>query len=153
MSKNLHDVRGLNLALNSGALAVGTAGATLDTGATINFLNDGEFKSKTAITSGAITASTTVIAALYSALFTVSLDADGNMTVSHGQQELTADVTAGRRALHWPQPPAGDTVIGGFRIDVASGYSYTPGTTENGATGITDTYYNFGCLPVEPITS
>lgn len=147
-------LRGGTCCLSKAGLAVGSAGATVDiaapNGAGIDYAIDGIVYHKADTANNAITAAA-VQAALYSCLYLVQIDKDGTVSTVKGTAVLTADV--GVTPLQWPSPSASNCPIGGFRIDCASGYTYTPGTTLNSATGITDTYYDFFTVPPGHITS
>jgi hypothetical protein len=96
---------------------------------------------------------------LYSCLYLCTLNADSEgdttagMTITKGKQVLTADLTSGEVVLEWPQLPDGECPIGAFRIDTASGYTFTSGSTDLSATGLTETYYDLVAIPDAPMTS
>jgi hypothetical protein len=93
-----------------------------------------------------------VQANLTTCLYTVSLNAAGTVTVTKGNEVLTAELGDGATACSWPAPPATDCVIGGFRI-VTSGGTFTSGTTDLGAGTVTDTFFNFFALPGTVVAS
>lgn len=148
------DVKGGTLCLSKAGLAVGSSGATVDiaapNGAGVDYAINGKLYHKADATNNAISAGT-VVPALYSCLFLVELDTSGNVTTKQGTAVLTASI--GKVPLNWPEPTSGKCPIGAFRIDCATGYTYTPGTTLNSATGITDTYYDLLAVPDAPIVS
>ena len=85
-------------------------------------------------------------------LYLIQLDADGALTVVKGEEVLTTDVTAGR-ALQWPQPSASKCPIGGVKV-VTVAVTFTLGTTDFSASGVTETWYDFaGGMPNYPQTS
>jgi hypothetical protein len=62
---------------------------------------------------------------------------------------LTASLS--REAAQWPQPDEDRCPIGGYKIATDGSTTFTNGTTDNGAAGITDTYYDFAAgLPLAP---
>lgn len=148
-------VRGGTLCLSKAGLAVGSSGATVDiaapNGAGVDFAIGGILYHLADGTNKAITAVATPQAVSTSCLYLVQLDVSGNVTTVKGTEVLTANV--GNSPLNWPEPTAGKCAIGGFRIDTDSTHTYTPGTTTNGASGITDTYYDFMAVPDAPIVS
>lgn len=149
--------KGFTGAFSRCGLAIGSAGATIDlaapNGAGTDFAIDGYGYHKADTASIAITAHA-VQAALYSCLYLVQITSGGTVSTKKGDEVLTADVTAGRAVLKWPEPDADNCPLGGYRVDCASGYTYTNGTTLLSATGITDTYYNFvGGMPATHINS
>lgn len=151
--RNLIDsARGLTLCLQKPTVGEGTNSATLLTTAAVDFLIDGRLYEKAITDNIAITACAQQ-ATLTTCLYLVTIDTAGTVTTTKGREILTADLTAGNDVLEWPACPSGECPIGAFRIVAASGYTYTAGTTDNGATGITDTYYEVCAVPAEPMTS
>lgn len=127
----------LNQSLSDGAIAVGSAGATIDTGATVNFLIGGIFFALTAITSEAIPAGTTLNAGNDTAercKWLASVDNGGTVTFTQGA------IVAAAVAAVLPAVPAGESPFGYFEIETDSSNDYIPGTTLNSAGGMTDTY-------------
>lgn len=88
-----------------------------------------------------------------SCLYLIQIDSAGTVSSVKGTEVLTADVTAGSEVLEWPRPAAGKCPIGAVRIDCDSTHTFTAGTTALDATGITETYYNFATVPVNPLTA
>ena len=66
---------------------------------------------------------------------------------------MTANIGVGRASLQWPECPADECPIGGFRIDLANAATFTSGTTDLGATDVTDTFYDFGLVPNEVLVA
>lgn len=153
MSLNLSgkSVAGITLNLGNAALAVGTTGATFDTGNAISFAIAGQVYSKAIVTSGAMTAQDSQ-AVSTSCLYLFSLDSAGAVTVKKGTEVLTTAI-APHNPLFWPEPEAGKCVFAGVRIDCDASTTFTSGTTLMDATGLTDTYYNFASLPVQPLVA
>lgn len=152
MQQTLDDPNGGCMAFGSGALAEGTNAATLKTTATIPYMIDGMLYSKAATDNMAITACAQQ-AALTTCIYLVTLNAAGTLVVTKGREVLTADLAKGADSLQFPTKPASQAVIGFFTIITASGYTYTGGTTDNSATGITDAYYDAGMVPANPRTA
>lgn len=85
-------------------------------------------------------------------LYLVQVDADGTVTMKKGTEVLTTDVTNGV-ALHWPDPDDGNCPIGGVEVETVA-VTFTVGTTNFSAAGITDTYFDFAMgMPLAPRTS
>lgn len=147
-------VRGGTLCLSKAGLAEGTNANTIKiaapNGAGVDFAINGLIYHKADTDNIAMTALAEQ-AALYSCLYLVELDTAGTLYIKKGTAVLTASV--GNSPLDWPEPTEDRCAIGGFRIDTASGYTFTSGTTDLGATGITDTYYDFIAVPDTPIVS
>lgn len=148
---------GATAVFSKAGLAEGTNAATIKTaapnGAGIDFAIKGLGYHYADTDNIAVTAHP-VQAALYSCLYLVQINASGTVSTVQGTAQLTADVTNGSQVLQWPQPSDNNCPIGGYKVAVASGYTFTNGTTDHSATGITVTYYDFlGGIPVGPVTA
>lgn len=121
-----------NKAYTAAGLAEGTNAATIKIVNTVVYTSDGVFKSKGATDNIAIPAGTTVADGFY-CKWLVSLQADGTPVVTQGEQAASAALAL------LPDTPAGETPIGYFQILTAAA-TYVPGTTDNGAGTVTDTY-------------
>jgi hypothetical protein len=147
-------VRGGTLCLSKAGLAEGTNSNTIKinapNGAGIDFAIGGLLYHKADTDNIAMTA-LAIQPELYSCLYLVEIDHDGAVALKKGTQVLTADV--GNTPLNWPDPTAGSCAIGGFRIDCATGYTFTSGSTDLSATGLTETYYDFIAVPDSPIVA
>ena len=171
MSDNLSLNRGLTMALNSAGLGEGTAAATIKTTADVNYVIDGRFYSKTATDDIAISysgpsvyqAAAGGIQAVNGSftggvngstrIYGVFLDASGAVSILPGPIVDSAELAAGRVSLQWPDAPAGVCPIGALRVALTAGTTYTPGSTDLGASGVTDTYYNLADIPANPLTA
>lgn len=139
MSYNIEQLSGGNVSLSSGAIAITTAKAKFKTTATITFLIDGVFKSKSAADNLVFSSGHTALAAGQSCVFGLWLDASGNVTTTQG-----AIVAAGDPC---PVPaPNNNKALFGL-IKISSTVTFTPNTTELDASGVTATYINAGILP------
>jgi hypothetical protein len=95
-----------------------------------------------------------VQAELTTCLYLVCVNSSGTVSMVKGTEILTADLAAGNKVLRWPAPTADTCPIGAIRIEMADGYTFTCGTTDLSATGVTDTYYDFvGGVPDAPLRS
>jgi aminoglycoside phosphotransferase len=87
-------------------------------------------------------------------LYLVQINSAGTVSTKKGDEVATTDLTAGIKALQWPKPDADCCPIGGYKVETDASTTFTNGTTDLGAAGITDTYYNFaGGMPSKPLTS
>ena len=84
-------------------------------------------------------------------LYLVCLATAGTGTVVKGVEVLTADLAAGNAQLHIPQPTVNTCPAGVIRVETTA--AFIPGTTALDAGTVTDTYLDFFCMPVSPITS
>lgn len=151
---NLKLSQGGSFALTSGGLAEGTNANTFKTANTITFVTDGVFRSKGATDNVAFSSGHATVPVSSSVLYLVCLNASGDFSTVAGRAVPTAEVTAGTRALEWPASPAGDVaVVGAIRVDTDSSTTFTPGSVDLGASGITDTYFNLFAVPIRPLTA
>lgn len=94
-----------------------------------------------------------VVAAGKMCIFLLQLNASGTMSIVQGTAVSTSDVDAGNKVVPWPTPTEGTCPIGAVLVETATGYTFTPGTTNLSATGITDTYFNFDTIPTRGLDS
>lgn len=155
MSQNGDFIRGGSFCLSSAGLAEGTNSATIKTaapnGAGTDFCIDGLAYHKADTDNIAVTAHGAQ-ADLTKCLYLVQIDSSGTVSTKKGTEVLTADLTAGLKVLHWPVPDANKCAIGGYKVAL-SATTYTNGTTDHSAAGVTVTYYNFNTVPTAPLTS
>jgi len=144
-------VRGGTFCLSKAGLAEGTNANTIQiaapNGAGIDFAIAGKLYHKADTDNIAMTA-LTIQPALYTCLYLVQINVDGTVSMVKGTQILTADV--GREPLNYPELTAANCPVGVIRIATASGYTFTSGTTDLSATGITATYEDVFAVPDAP---
>jgi hypothetical protein len=134
-----------NMALNSGALAIGTGSKKkVLIAATINFLSNGVFKAKTTAEVD-FTATTHDIAAsaaaVKEAVYLMMLAADGTPSLVMGA------VATGAGNAKLPEIPTTGTPVGYVRVAVAAGSTIFNATTDDlDAAHLTCTYVNLGFL-------
>lgn len=136
-------------------LAEGTNAATIKTnapnGAGTDFAIHGIAYEKADTDNIAMTA-LAVQAADTKCLYLVQIDKDGTVSLKKGVERLTTDVAAGK-ALQWPTPDANCCPIGGIKV-VTVAVTFTSGTTDMSAAGVTCTCFDFmGGMPSYPQTS
>jgi hypothetical protein len=171
MSDNLSLSQGATLALNSGALAEGTNANTIQIATAINFVIDGQFYSKAITDNIAISYSgATVYQAAAGGIQAVNggftggvngstriyglfLSTAGAVSILPGPIVDSAELAAGRIALPFPTAPRGVCPIGALRIALTAGTTFTPGSTDLSASGVTDTFYNLADMPAAPLTA
>lgn len=134
-------------------LAEGTNAATIQilapNGAGIDFAIDGIGYHKADTDNIAVTAHA-VQAVSTSCLYLVQISSAGTVSTKKGTEQLTADLGV-TQSLQWPLPDEDLCPIGGYKIALDSSTTFTNGTTDHGAAGVTDTYYNFlGGMPLAP---
>lgn len=148
--------RGRTACLSSAGLAEGTNAATIKTaapnGAGTDFAIDGIAYHKADTDNIAVTAHAAQ-AADTKCLYLVQIDSAGTVSTKKGDEVLTVDLTNGKTALHWPTPDADKCAIGAYKVATVA-VTFTNGTTDHSAAGVTVTYYNFGAgMPQAPLTS
>ena len=171
MSDNQSLNRGLTMAFNSGGLAEGTNANTIQIATAINYAIDGRFYSKSITDNIAISYSgPTVYQAAAGGIQAVNggftggvngstriygifLDTAGAVSILPGPIVDSVELAAGRVALQWPDAPVGLCPIGGLRIALTAGTTFTPGGTDLSASGVTDTFYNLADMPANPLTA
>ena len=116
-------------------LAEGTAAATIKTTNAIDFSINGILYSKAATDSIAIDAGAVQAVATH-CMYLVSIDKAGTVKTTKGVEAKTTE------DIFLPSTPALNCVIGAFKIVTDASTTYTAGTTDNGAAGITDTYFD-----------
>lgn len=129
---NLLRAQVLNSAGEDPDLAEGTNSATIKTTDACSYTIAGVTYEKAATDNIAITAAAEQAISTY-CLYLVSINSSGTVTVTKGT--ATATDTAVLPAL-----PASSAPLGYFKIATDGVTTYTAGTTDNGAAGITDTY-------------
>ena len=171
MSDNLSLSQGASIAFTSGALAAGTNAGTVKTTVAITYTVDGVFASKAITDNMAISytgpsvyqAAASGVQAVNgnfvggangsTRLYLLLLDVSGNLSTLPGPVEDTAELTAGRVALEFPDVPNLRCPIGAMRVALTAGTSFTPGTTALGASGVTTTFINLSTVPANPLTA
>jgi len=155
MTLNLNElVRGGTFCLTKAGLAVGSSADGMRTNdpsgaGYFNFCIDGiMYSCADADNNVDFTASTQT--ALTTCLYVCCIASDNTITVVAGEEVVTADLTAGKEALHFPAPTA-DTCAFGYCKVVATAV-FTAGTTDLG-TGNVATYFDLFAVPTTPITS
>ena len=81
-------------------------------------------------------------------LYLVCLDAAGTVSVVKGK-----DVANGSGVIHYPAVPAGMCAIGAIKVKTAAAVTFTGGTTNLDATGVTATFTDLFAVPTAPLAS
>lgn len=128
----------MNRCMGACGLAEGTNAATIKTAAAVDFTIDGKMYTKAITDNIAITAGEVQSADTYRK-YLVSIVAAGTVTVTGGVEAATSALAL------LPDLPADSAPLGYFEIQTVA-VTYTPGTTDNSAAGITDTYQDMSCV-------
>jgi hypothetical protein len=141
MSYNIEQANSGFLSLTAAGLAEGTNSATFKTTNTLTFTNNGVFKSKAATDNLALSTGT-ALAASQACLFAVWINTSGTTTTTQGPI-----VAAGDPCPVPTQSTANVTLVGLIKITTSSAATFTPGTTDFSASGITDDFYDCMDMP------
>ena len=168
---NLSLSSGFTAGLSSGAWAEGTNANTIKSTATVTFVIDGRFYSKSATDNIAISyAGPSVYQAAAGGvqsvnggftggangstrLYLVCLDTSGNVSIVPGQIVDSAELAAGRIALMFPDAPNGVCPVAAMRVALTAGTTFTPGSTDLSAAGVTGSFINLASVPANPLTA
>lgn len=153
---NAEQVRGGTLCLSKAGVAIGSTATKVKfaapNGAGIDYAIKGYCYHK-ADTDDFWTLSGSVLAVSSSVIYLLCINSAGTMSIVEGDAVLTANITSGYTTLKWPQPGESVCPVGAVRVDTNASVTFTPGTTNLSAAGITDTYYDFFALPEVDLTS
>lgn len=90
---------------------------------------------------------------LTTCLYLVELDSAGALSTVKGVEVLTAILGEVGNTAQWPSPSEDKCPIGGFKI-ATSGATFTGTVTDLDASGVTDTFFDFGLgIPNVPETT
>jgi hypothetical protein len=141
MSYNIEQANSGFLSLSAAGLAEGTNANTFKTANTLTFTNNGVFKSKAATDN--LTFSTgTALAASQACLFAVWISSGGTVTTTQGPIVAAGDPC--------PVPTAAAsnlTLVGLIKVTTSSAVTFTPGSTDLSASGITAAYSDCMDMP------
>jgi len=141
MSYNIEQANSGFLSLTAAGLAEGTNANTFKTANTLTFTNNGVFKSKSATDNLAFSTGT-ALAASQACLFAVWISSGGTVTTTQGPIVAAGDPC--------PVPTAAAsnlTLVGLIKVTTSSAVTFTPGSTDLSATGITGAYYDCMDMP------
>jgi hypothetical protein len=141
MSYNLEEANGGYLSLTAAGLAEGTNANTFKTVNTLAFTADGVFKSKGATDNIAFSSGATVVPASSACLFAVWINASGTVSTTQGP------IVASTDECPVPATVGGLALVGLIKVVTDGSTTFTAGSTDLGASGITDTYYDCSVMP------
>jgi len=147
---NLNGARGGSMCMTAGGVAEGTNSATIQLAVAIDFAIDGVISEKAITDNLAITAATEQ-AVSTKCCYLAYINAAGTVATLKGS-EIAVSANADD-FVFWPECPDGFAAFGGFTIVTDATHTYTAGTTDNSATGITDVYFDMMQVPVEPLSA
>lgn len=141
MSYNIEQANSGYLSLTAAGLAEGTNANTFKTTNTLTFTSNGVFKSKAATDNLPFTAGT-ALAASQACLFAVWITGAGAVSTTQGPI-----VAAGDPCPVPGQATSGTTLVGLIKVTTDSATTFTPGSTDLGASGITDVFSDCMDMP------
>lgn len=156
MHQTFEGERGGDFCLSKAGLAEGTNASTIKIlspdGEGVHYCIGGLMYHKADTDNIAMTA-LAAQAVLTTCLYLVQINAAGTVSMKKGREVLTAALTAGTDVLDWPTPDASNIAIGYFKIACVNAATFTCGTTDLGASDVTDTYYDVFRTPPRPLTA
>lgn len=141
MSYNLNEANGGYLSLTSAGLAEGTNANTFKTTNTLTYTANGVFASKGATDNLTFSSGATVVPVSSACLFAVWINAAGTVTTTQGP------IVGAAEDCPVPTTVGGLALVGLIRVVTDGSTTFTAGSTDLGASGITDTYYNCSVMP------
>ena len=142
MSYNLENANGGFEGLSAAGLAEGSAVGTFKTANTFTYTSDGVFKSKTATDNVAFSSGHDAVSASKTCLFGVWINSGGTVSTSQG------DIVPSGDPKPFPTAPSADlTPLGLIQVTTDGSTTFTPGTTDLGASGVTDAYFDISKMP------
>jgi len=141
MSYNIEQANSGYLSLTAAGLAEGTNANTFKTVNTLTYTSNGIFKSKAATDNLAFTAGT-ALGNSQACLFAVWITSGGTVSTTQGPI-----VAAGDPCPVPGQVTAGTTLVGLIKVTTSSAATFTAGSTDLSATGITAAYSDCMDMP------
>lgn len=142
MSYNIENINGGYVSLSAAGLAEGTNANTWKTTNTLTYVANGVFKSKGATDNVAFSAGHAAVGPSKACLFGVWIDGNGNFSTSQGPIVDATDPAP------VPPAPANDrALVGLIKVVTNSSTTFTPGSTDLGNGGVTDTYADCMVMP------
>lgn len=142
MSYNIEQINSGFVSLTSAGLAEGTNANTYKTASTLTYTINGVFKSKSGTDNIAMTSTAGTVPPSSAALYAVWIDTDGNFSNTRGPV-----VASGDPCPMPTQTTANVALVGLIKVVTDASTTFTPGSTDLGAAGVTDTYYNCSVMP------
>ena len=141
MSYNIEQANSGYLSLTAAGLAEGTNANTFKTVNTLSYTSNGIFKSKAATDNLAFTAGT-ALGNSQACLFAVWITSGGTVSTTQGPI-----VAAGDPCPVPGQVTAGTTLVGLIKVTTSSAATFTAGSTDLSASGITAAYSDCMDMP------
>ena len=142
MSYNIGQINSGFASLTAAGVAEGTNANTFKTTNTLAYTNNGVFKSKGATDNVAFTSGIGTVPPSSAALYAVWIDASGTFSNTRGP------VVAAGEPCPVPTPAAANlTLVGLIKVTTDGSTTFTPGSTDLSASGVTDVYMDCMVMP------
>ena len=141
MSYNIEQANSGYLSLTAAGVAEGTNANTFKTTNTLTYTSNGVFKSKAATDNLTFTAGT-ALGNSQACLFGVWITSGGTISTTQGPI-----VAAGDPCPVPSQTTAGTTLVGLIKVTTSSAATFTPGSTDLSASGVTGAYFDCMDMP------
>lgn len=142
MSYNIEQINSGFQSLTAAGLAEGTNANTYKTTNTLAYTINGVFKSKSATDNVAFTSGIGTVPPSSAALYAVWIDTSGNLSNTRGPVVDAADPCPVPT-----QTTANVALVGLIKVVTSSAATFTPGSTDLSATGVTDTFFDCSVMP------
>lgn len=145
-------ISGITAAFASLGLAEGTNANTIQFERAGSFAIDGKGYHKAITDNIAMTAQDTQADGTVCA-YLVQMDSSGTVTVKKGEEVETGLYESGNAAVQYPEPDEDLCPVGAVIVE-CDGVSFTSGTTDLGASGVTASFVDFlGGMPDRPYSA
>lgn len=148
---NLFPSVGGNKCFTSAALAEGTGANTIKTTVALTYTIDGVFYSK-AITDNIAMTALPIQAVATTAYYGIWINTAGTVTMTKLSEWLTTDIAAGNKVLQGTLPVKGLCLFGIMKVVTNGSTTYTNGSVDLSAAGVTATFQNYSAPPAAPLT-
>jgi hypothetical protein len=142
MSYNIEQINSGFQSLTAAGLAEGTNANTYKTVNTLAYTINGVFKSKGATDNIAMTSTAGTVPPSSAALYAVWIDTSGTLSNTRGPVVAAADPCPVPT-----QTTANVALVGLIKVVTDASTTFTPGSTDLGAAGVTDTYFDCSVMP------
>jgi hypothetical protein len=142
MSYNIEQINSGFQSLTAAGVAEGTNANTYKTTNTLAYTINGVFKSKAATDNVAFTSGIGTVPPSSAALYAVWIDTSGNFSNTRGPVVDAADPCPVPT-----QTTANVALVGLIKVVTSSAATFTPGSTDLSATGVTDTFFDCSVMP------
>lgn len=141
MSYNIEQVNSGFVSLTAAGLAEGTNANTFKTVNTLVYTNNGVFKSKNATDNLTFSSGHTALGNSQACLFGIWIDGSGNISTTQGM------IVAAGDPCPVPSTPNDRTLVGILKVTTSASATFTPGSTDLGAAGVTDVFSDCMLMP------